>query len=291
MPTTTSRLGLLQPVVSDGPNELRLADTSNTNILDSAALFFSGTLANRASAVTTLVAGAVYRATDTGLYYIYNGSAWGTLPGFGQDLLVPLTQGTSTTVAAGNRYLAAAGTTMTLPAPSDGLAVGITAATTATATSPVTVSYGSGGGSIFGGGLVAGGAASFALGTPVASVTLHAQSSNWIIHTGVQDTGWALMAGGAGVGPGAGFAPASRLLGDRIHLCGSLSFSGLVSPGNTWAQLAHLPLTTAVLTGLYQPSTTFIAGAVVGTDGVMRSTYGVNSGSTIGLDGWSFRHS
>lgn len=82
MPTSTTRLGLLQPTVGDTVAELRLADTNNTNTLDNSVLFFSGTLASRASVVTPLVAGVVYHATDTGLYYVYDGASWsvGTSP-------------------------------------------------------------------------------------------------------------------------------------------------------------------------------------------------------------------
>jgi hypothetical protein len=77
MPTNTARLALAQPVGADAASEFRVAMTSNTATLDNAAIYKSGTLASRPA---TPAAGTFYYATDTGLTYWWNGTAWLGVP-------------------------------------------------------------------------------------------------------------------------------------------------------------------------------------------------------------------
>ena len=78
MSTETSRLGLDEPQATDNLSGFPAEDVQALSILDNAALYQSGTLAARSS-VTPLVAGLVYRATDTGAYSVYNGTSWDSL--------------------------------------------------------------------------------------------------------------------------------------------------------------------------------------------------------------------
>jgi hypothetical protein len=75
MPTTTTRLGLVQPIGTDPSSELRTSITTNADTLDNAALYFQGTLANRSTVVASPIAGELYYATDAELLYEDNGSA------------------------------------------------------------------------------------------------------------------------------------------------------------------------------------------------------------------------
>lgn len=83
MATSTSRLGLLQPVGADPASELRVAITTNATLLDPSMRFFSGTLANRGTVDATPILGDSYYATDAGLMYMYNGSGWTQLGAVG----------------------------------------------------------------------------------------------------------------------------------------------------------------------------------------------------------------
>jgi hypothetical protein len=78
MPATTSRLALVSPIGADAASEFRVAATASNAILDNAALWLTGTLAARAS-ISPLVAGTLYKGTDTGLLYHYDGTAWTTV--------------------------------------------------------------------------------------------------------------------------------------------------------------------------------------------------------------------
>lgn len=77
MPTPTSRLALLEPIGADTVSELRLSSTNHATTLDAAVIVTEGTLTSRPS--SSLVYGQTYYATDTGLWYFYNGSAWQTV--------------------------------------------------------------------------------------------------------------------------------------------------------------------------------------------------------------------
>lgn len=78
MPTATTRLNLMQPVGPDPPSGLRVAITNNATTTDNAAIWLTGSLAARAS-ISPLVAGTLYKGTDTGLLYHYDGTAWTTV--------------------------------------------------------------------------------------------------------------------------------------------------------------------------------------------------------------------
>jgi len=84
MPNSTPRLALLQQVGTDGPIEIRLADTANTNTLDNAAIYREGLLAARPLA-NSVATGTVYRASDdhsngtTGSYAVSDGTSWNQL--------------------------------------------------------------------------------------------------------------------------------------------------------------------------------------------------------------------
>lgn len=73
MPTSTARLALAQAVGSDSPAEYRISQTANSNTLDNAALYLSGTLAARPAA-STVAAGTFFYATDTGATFLALGS-------------------------------------------------------------------------------------------------------------------------------------------------------------------------------------------------------------------------
>lgn len=77
MPTPSTRLSLLTPIGADAASELRVAIGANATALDGAILYSTNTLAARPASPT--VAPAVYKATDTGLTYWWNGTVWQTL--------------------------------------------------------------------------------------------------------------------------------------------------------------------------------------------------------------------
>ena len=76
MPTSTSRLSLLQPIGADPASELRLAIAGNATTLDAAAVYLRGTLASRPAA-GSVAAGTFYDATDTGTLKVA-GNPWRT---------------------------------------------------------------------------------------------------------------------------------------------------------------------------------------------------------------------
>ena len=76
MANSTSRLALPLPVGSDPPSELRTAISALSTAMDPSVLYYSGTLANRGTVVSSPLAGYLYYATDTTTLYEYNGSAW-----------------------------------------------------------------------------------------------------------------------------------------------------------------------------------------------------------------------
>lgn len=99
-----------------------------------------------------------------------------------------------TYTASGNDYVIATGSfTVTLPAPTAGLTVGVKS-TNGTGAAPCTVLTPSG--AILGPGVDAS-ATSILLGTPGAFVTLLADGTNWHIVHGGQDTGWIALNLGA----------------------------------------------------------------------------------------------
>lgn len=79
MPTTTSRLGLLQQLGTDTPTEIRLADTANTNTLDAAVMSKVGILAARPAA-NSVPADTIYRCTDVAAIFHSDGAQWHYIP-------------------------------------------------------------------------------------------------------------------------------------------------------------------------------------------------------------------
>lgn len=77
MANSTTRLGLVLPVGTDPVAELRESITANATTLDDAAVWQTGTLATRPS--SGMIAGTVYRATDTGDVSITDGTSWYSL--------------------------------------------------------------------------------------------------------------------------------------------------------------------------------------------------------------------
>jgi hypothetical protein len=278
------------PLESDAPDVAADMHTLALN-LDQVGNVSSGTTLP----VSGMVAGDEFHLTTTGAWYKYSGTSWQPFGGFGRDALVPISQGTSVTMAAGNRYLAFPSITLTLPAPVAGLAIGITAATGVSGSSPVTIAYGTGGGGIYGAGL--NNAATFVLGTVLASVTLAClDGSNWFITSGQQDTGWVLLTLPVTNVLSFGALPASaRLHGDTIRLKGFLkNLTGAPVAANTviadypnaWGPSSGLELLT------FDPLTSNTAHAlqtnVGGNHGAMAlaETWATNGGLV--LDGVTF---
>ncbi len=219
MPTNTPRLSLVQPIGTDSPAEIRIADTTNTGILDYAAVYQEGTLASR----TITVHGQLYRTTDTGVESLSwtNGTNWYPVG------LIPQTTSTSASVVSG-QLLVTTGTgalTVTLPAAAKGARVGVQNQSTG----GTTVS----GSNIQGVGLAS--ASSFKLGTVGAAAGLISDGTNWYLITGQQDTGWQTLTYGTNVSSAGDYTPGARLRGDTVSLRGMLQ----VSSGNPspWATI------------------------------------------------------
>lgn len=80
MPTSSSRLGLVQPASSDQeslwPSQFL---TNTTGLLDNSVLISQGTLAARPATPSPNVSGQTYYATDTTQWFFWNGSAWNAI--------------------------------------------------------------------------------------------------------------------------------------------------------------------------------------------------------------------
>jgi hypothetical protein len=219
MPTTSARLGLLAPVGGDFPSEYRLSAAANAAVLDNAAIYLPpGLLSARP---VSPAAGSFYRATDTGLLYEYNGTAWQTIG----PQLAPRFTISSITANPGDLVIpTAVPITITLPTPAGGSMVAVEAPGGATGAAPVTVAPHASE-SIYGAGLNAN--VSFLLGTPGVSVVLVADGTNWRIVAGQQDTGWVAptLTGWTNIGAGA-IAAGYRKCGDKVELRGAITGSG-----------------------------------------------------------------
>jgi hypothetical protein len=220
MPTTTSRLGLVQPIGTDGAAELRVSITANAADLDCTTRYFQGTLANRSTVDSSPIAGDLYGGTDTGLLYEYNGSAWVTLMTLGMGMLAVSAQtGASYTATVGQLVIgnSSSAQTITLPSPSANALVAVQAGTGHTGAAPVTVSTPSG--SIIGVGVSA---ASLKLGTVGAQVQLQSDGTNWYVVDGQQDTGSVALSLASNIASG-GYGASAQLLGGRVWLKGTLT--------------------------------------------------------------------
>lgn len=98
MPTTTTRLALVDPIGADAPSEFRVGIAASNAILDNAAIYTEGTLAARPLA-GAVEHGHLYGGTDTGLLYQSNGTIWRTAMLAGA--WTALTLGTGVTAATG----------------------------------------------------------------------------------------------------------------------------------------------------------------------------------------------
>ena len=243
MPTTTSRLGLAQPLTTDAATEYRAAITGNAATLDNAALYTEGTLAARPAA-GSVEHGHIYRSTDTHDVSWSNGTSWIPLVQAGGPVghLIPTNKTTTYTAVAGDLVLAQNGSsyTVTLPAPVAGAVVGVFVY--GAGTGVITVSAGSA--VVYGAGLGSSGSSSFKLGTAGATATVVSDGANWFIRAGQQDTGWVALTIGTGMSAdtsdGSTATPGARTVGDIVRLRGMLkntSGGSLVLP-----TVATLPL-------------------------------------------------
>lgn len=206
----------------------------------------------------------------------------------GYPLYTPMT--VSGSAVSGASILANAGISVGLPAASSaGLApITIVANTGVTGASPVTVT----GANIFGIGLSA--ASSFVLGTPLSSVTLLPQGSNWVMIAGQQDTGWLTITLAGNVGPAASYdTPSARLVGDMVRLKGAFT--------NTSGSAITIGTTVATVPSAMHPATqrgigiTFPGGLLSGpaiaitTGGIIEpAATNVSNSGTIGLDSMTY---
>lgn len=292
MPTSTTRLGLLQPTVGDTVAELRLADTNNTHTLDNANLFFSDTLANRGSAVAPLVAGVTYYATDQNLFYEYNGSTWTTLA----TTLTPVSKTTNYTAVPGDTVNADAQFTVTLPTtPPTGSIVQVYAGAAVNGAAPVTVTRGGSSGGIFGSGLGVAGVTSFLLGANGAFARLIFDGTNWFFIGGQRDTGWVT------VSPPAGFAASDlqsdgfllpalqvRVIGDRAWFSGGYENTSGTTNGFAFTLAApFVPVNYQQFPATKNNSAGFWLVCV--PDGHFALNTSVVNGDTVVLDGGSYR--
>lgn len=75
MSNSTTRLTLTQWVGTDSPSAIRTGNVTNTNTLDNAVLVTEGLLGSRPGA-GTVEKDHIYKATDTGQWFISDGSNW-----------------------------------------------------------------------------------------------------------------------------------------------------------------------------------------------------------------------
>lgn len=74
MPSTTTRLGLIEPLGADAPSELRVSIANHATTLDVAVTITEGTAASRPASGSYY--GQTYYATDTTVLSFWNGSIW-----------------------------------------------------------------------------------------------------------------------------------------------------------------------------------------------------------------------
>lgn len=75
MPNTTSRLLLQQPLTSDPDTALRTSITNNAATLDNSTITTEGTFSARPAA-GAVEHNRIYHATDTGQWYVSDGTNW-----------------------------------------------------------------------------------------------------------------------------------------------------------------------------------------------------------------------
>lgn len=268
MSTTTSRLGLINPIGTDGPSQIRVGITSSNGILDNAAIWEEGTFVSRPS-VGTAVHGVFWRSTDSGELSYNTGSVWVPVGLFPKVV-------TGTVSAVSGQMINCEGNSsysISLPSLAAGALVGITNFTPNSHIITVT------GTNINGLGL--GGASSFSLGTYGATATLLSDGGGWGIVAGQQDTGWVTITSlGSGVSANNGYLPGARLVGDRVYLSGELT----AAAASAWATLsAPFTPSAAVIRMGGGPSG---AGINLTSGGALTT---VATGSALPLEGISYR--
>lgn len=293
MPNTTSRLGLVQPLVTDPPTVLRTGMTTDATALDNAAIFKSGTLAARPGA-GTVVAGTYYLATDladggsqgtlfqsNGVTWVYpNGAALGSgaiasRPGAGTlGRQYFATDTNQTWIDSGSTWVPTGGlrhrsTTVNTSANYGEIIEAAAGNLTVTLPSPsvsgqIVGVVGGGGGTtpvtvsgtnIYGTGMWSG-SSSFKLGTVGSFAILQSDGSNWIIVAGEQDTGWVNVTPAANfsLGSGAYRTAAVRLQGDRVDMRGALSLSADTGGAVT---MATVPSFAVIIGAVFQMTQVF----------------------------------
>lgn len=238
MPNTTTNLGLVQPLTTDAPSELRIAITSNATTLDPLSL------------LTGVVTNAV-----------------------------------SATIARGQSVVASPSTTQTLPAATAGALVAVTASSTVTAASPVTIA----GSAIYGLGL--NNASSFLLGSPGAHVVLQSDGTHWYVIGGQQNTGWVPLTLATNIGARSPlYTPAARVIGDTVTLRGGFqnNTGGTTSAFFQWATVpaACIPAST-VECSVFATQVGTELQVVTGT-GALKIDAAVAAGGQVAFDGANY---
>ena len=275
MSNTTSRLSLVEPVTTDAPSVLRTAITTNATTLDGAVIESSGTVAGRPSASLYGGLGQFYYATDAGVPFVSYNSTWNAID------LTPVSTAVSASAVDGQAVVVtgSSAVTITLPSHQSGQIVAVTNFSTGGTTVSGSPIYGVGLSSV----------SSFALGTVGSSVLLIDDGTNWRIVAGQQDTGWVTLPVNSGVTTYAG-TPASRLVGDRVYLRGTLSV-GAATGGYT---LATLATTFRPASQVYYPGAINNSGTQqpaffqIFTSGVISVPQAISTTTYIPLDGVNY---
>ena len=199
---------------------------------------------------------------------------------------------TSLTGAAGQCYYASPSVTVTLPAASAGIAIGIVAAASTTGATAVTVAC-PGIAVINGEGCGASGAASITLGTPASHVVMLCDGANWLIIGGQRDSGWLTITPGSNVSSSGYYTAAARQQGDRVTFRGTLLTTNSIGSGVTLATVptSLRPGGTMVMAANVSNLAGTGAGATLtlNTSGVLVNPNGsINSNYYVAIEGLSY---
>lgn len=281
MPTTTTRLGLTQPIGSDNPSLLRTSITSDTNTLDNAAIYQEGTLASLPGTPVP-ASGAIYRATDADQLFLSSGGVW---YGFARAMTLA-TSNVSATI--GNwQFLTMTGatTTATLPAsPPVGMVCGVITGVSITGAAPITVSAGANTIDLPGATVPV---SNITLGYPGAYILLMWGGLVWRAISGGEDTGWVSLSLGTNIAAGDTFTPSCRRVNGAVSLRGSLAASATISAAAT---LATVP------SGYRPPGNVFFTAATashfgsatVASNGIISASFSMASSDTVPLNGYAY---
>lgn len=194
------------------------------------------------------------------------------------------------TLSSGMRYLLGGGVAATLPTGiSTGAYIRAVADTTASGTSPVTITAGVGQ-KIYGLGLAAAGASSFKLGAPGAHVDLISfDGTNWWIEGGEQDSGWIAVVAGGGVSA----AAYTRLRGNTVTGRGFMTVTSGTPSAVGFADITHRPQSNRSFPADHYNGSTYnvlAAELFSSTNGggfVLRSGLAFATGDTLVIDNLS----